>query len=116
MNLKRCAVMGLLLLVAGCMDDRFQSVSEKRFGDAWPLTVSHGQVACFNGEDGEIIFFVAPDGKEYSLQGNPAPVRKVLLPISPITKRDPKNSDVFMKIDVLIKEGKPLCDPSKMIF
>jgi hypothetical protein len=115
MNLKRCAVMGLLL-VAGCMDDRFQSVSEKRFGDAWPLTVSHGQVACFNGEDGEIIFFVAPDGKEYSLQGNPAPVRKVLLPISPITKRDPKNSDVFMKTDVLIKEGKPLCDPSKMIF
>lgn len=107
-----------LLLMAGCMDDRFQSVSqeEKRFGNAWPLTVPHGQVACFNGEDGEIIFFVAPDGKEYSLWGNPAPVRKVLLPIGPILKRDPKNSDVFMKTDALIEKGKRLCHPSKMIF
>ena len=115
MTFKKYTAIGLLLLVTGCMDNRFQSVSEKRF-DAWPLTVPHGQVACFNGENGEIIFFVAPDGKEYSLQGNPAPVRKVLLPIDPIIKRDPKNPVALMKTDVLIEEGKRLCDPSKMIF
>lgn len=108
--------MGLLLLVTGCLDQRFKAVSQVRFTDAWPLTVPHGQVACFNGENGEIIFFVAPHGKEYSLQDEPAPVRKVLLPISPITKRDPKNPAIFMKTDVLIEEGKRLCDPSKIIY
>lgn len=116
MDLKKCVAVGLLLLVTGCLDTRFQAVSKIRFGDAWPLTVPHGQVACFNGENGEIIFFVAPDGKEYSLKGEPAPIRKVLLPISLITKRHPKNPDLFMKTDVLIEEGKRFCDPSKVIY
>ncbi|MEG4009893.1 hypothetical protein QUA41_28570 [Microcoleus sp. Pol11C1] len=115
MSWKKCVTIGLLLLVTGCVDNRFRFVSKERFGNAWPLTVPEGQVACFNGEDGEIIFFVAPDGKEYSLQGNPAPIRKVLLPISPILRRHPNNSNVVMKTDVLIKEGKLLCDPSKTI-
>lgn len=115
MNLKRYVVMGLLLLVTGCLDQRFKAVSQVRFADAWPLTVPHGQVACFNGENGEVIFFVAPDGKEYSLKGEPAPIRKVLLPISLITKRHPKDPDLFMKTDVLIEEGKQFCDPLKSI-
>ncbi|MEG4009892.1 hypothetical protein QUA41_28565 [Microcoleus sp. Pol11C1] len=108
-----CGLCGVLLLVAGCLDQRFKAVSQVRFRDAWPLTVPQGQVACFSGENGEIIFFVAPDGKEYSLKGEPAPIGKVLLPISLITKRHPKNPDLFMKTDVLIEEGKLLCDPSK---
>ncbi|MEG4494326.1 hypothetical protein [Microcoleus sp. D3_18_C4] len=112
MNWKRYVAMSLLLLVTGCVDDRFRFVSKKKFGDAWPLTVPRGQVACFYSENGDVIFFVALDGKEYLLQGNPAPLRKNLLPIYPITKRDPKNPPAFMSTDVLIEEGRRLCPPS----
>lgn len=116
MSFKKCVALGFLMLVTSCIDTRFKGVSKIRFGDAWPLTVPQGQVVCFNGENGEVIFFVAPDGKEYSLKGEPAPIRKTLLPISLITKRHPKNQDLFMKTDVLIEEGKLLCDPSKTIY
>jgi len=42
MNLKRCAVMGLLLLVVGCGGERgimmgMLCVSQEQFGDQWPL-------------------------------------------------------------------------------
>jgi hypothetical protein len=92
MDWKRYVAMALLLVVAGCVDERFRFVSKKRFGDAWPLTVPHGQVACFYSENGDVIFFVAPDGKEYLLKGNPAPLGKDILPIYPINKRDPQKS------------------------
>lgn len=84
-------------------------VSPEKFGDAWPLTVASGKLACYYSADGEVIFFIAPDGQEYYLKGGPLPSGNNALPIYPINKRDPKNLRAFMPTDVLIKEGRRLC-------
>ncbi|WP_333194198.1 hypothetical protein [Microcoleus sp. Pol7_A1] len=99
MDWKKCAVMGLLLLGVncGCEPDQPISVSQENFGDAWPLTVPRGRLACmftndFHAESVEVIFFIAPDGKEYLLRGSPMRSEKILLPIDSIHKPDPLNS------------------------
>src|SRR4028118_1601938 len=66
MSWKRCVAIGLLLLVTGCVDEGSRPVSQEEFGYWWPLTVPRGKLACFRSESLEVIYFAAPDGKEYT--------------------------------------------------
>jgi hypothetical protein len=61
---------------------------ECQFGDEWPLSVDHGVLTCRqkSGSINAIVTFVAPDGKEYALNGLavstsfPAPTRIIRVP------------------------------------
>lgn len=55
MSWKNCVAVVLLLLVAGCLDENGRQVEQEEFGDAWPLTVPRGKVACFRSESLEVI-------------------------------------------------------------
>ncbi len=100
---------GLLLLVTGCVDEGSRPVSQEEFGYWWPLTVPRGKLACFRSESLEVIYFAAPDGKEYKLKGVAARSEKNLFPIQSILKRHPKNPRLYMEIHILIQHGERLC-------
>lgn len=116
MNWKKYVVVCGLLLTVGCLGEPGQpiSISQEQFGDDWPLTVPRGKLDCmftgdFHAESVEVIYFIAPDGKEYLLTGSPMRSEKILLPIDPIHKPDPTNPRAKKNLDVLIEAGFQVC-------
>jgi hypothetical protein len=115
MNLKRCAVMGLLLLAAGCGSERSimigrLCVSQEQFGAQWPLTVPKGSLYCnaFIGR-GKIVGF-SVGGDHYILNSNPDSLGVgSSLPLESILRRNPTNPRTPMSIGVLMNEGVKLC-------
>ncbi|MBD1825948.1 hypothetical protein NDI47_25540 [Microcoleus vaginatus GB1-A2] len=66
-------------------------MSQEEFGYWWPLTVPRGKLACFRSENLEVIYFAAPDGKEYKLKGGSA-LRKKSFSNSIYPQAPPKKS------------------------
>ncbi|MEG4009894.1 DUF2511 domain-containing protein [Microcoleus sp. Pol11C1] len=123
MSWKKYMVIGLLLLATGCVGEqqptpvfgpaapqvKTAAVSEEQFKDQWPLTISSGRVSCvLNSRGGQIVTFIASDGKEYSLNGT-AKGSGNFLPIEGLWKPDPTNPPAKKNIGVLIDEGLKLC-------
>lgn len=106
---KKCVAIGLLLLATSCVDERSRPVSQEEFGYWWPLTVPRGKLACFREGSIEVIYFAAPDGKEYALERGTGSTEKSLLRLESILKRHPKNPRVYMDPDLLIRTGARLC-------
>jgi hypothetical protein len=71
-------------------------------GFRWPLTVDEGTVRC----EAFAISFVAPNGREYALNG----VASSRYPrIDPIWAADPDFPGLKISIGPLIDAGQPLC-------
>jgi hypothetical protein len=108
MKWKRCVVMSLLVLAAGC-GDKGKAVSQAEFGEAWPLTVPSGRVSCVHFAGGpQIVTFIAPDRKEYALNNSTENLEK-FFPIEKIWKPNPTNPSAKKNIQVLIDEALKLC-------
>lgn len=109
MNWRKCGVVAVLLVVAGCGGEKGSPVSQEQFGEQWPLTVPSGRLSCifFKGRR-QIVTFIAPDGTEYALNGH-AKGSGYFSPIDPIHKPDPINPPAKKSIGVLIDEGLKLC-------
>ena len=125
MKRKMCAVMGLLLLVAGCGDGKDKTVSpqaevdfgkgkavsQAEFGESWPLTVPNGRLSCiFYTGRRQIVTFIAPNGTQYALNGH-AKGSGHFQPIDSIHSPDATNLPAKKNIGVLIDEGLKLCPP-----
>jgi len=111
MHLKKIIAIIVVLGLTGC-GEKGKAVSQTQFGDEWPLILTEGRVSCvwFPGRR-KIVTFIAPDGKEYSLNGQ-ASSSGYFLPIDSIHKPDPTNPPAKKSIVVLISEGLKLCpDP-----
>lgn len=109
MNWRKCGVVAVLLLVAGCGGEKGSPVSQEQFGEQWPLTVPSGRLSCILFTSGrQIVTFIAPDGREYALNGH-AKSPGFYPPIDPIHKPDPINPPAKKSIGVLIDEGLKLC-------
>lgn len=117
MNWRTIGTISLLLLIASCGGEeappnslqRGVPISQERYGNQWPLTIPSGRLSCvyFTGRR-QIVTFIAPDGTEYSLNGNAAG-SGYFLPIDSIHKPDPDNPPAKKSILVLIDEGLKLC-------
>ncbi|MEG4300504.1 DUF2511 domain-containing protein [Microcoleus sp. Pol11C1] len=116
MNWKKYVVACGLLLSVGCLEEPGQpiSISQEQFGNEWPLTVPRGKIGCmftsnFYAKNVEVIFFIAPDGKEYLLEGSPMRSEKILFPINSIHKSDPINPRAKKNLEPLIDKGLQVC-------
>jgi hypothetical protein len=109
MKLKRCVLISLLLLAAGCGGDKGKAVSQAEFGEAWPLTVLSGRVSCVHFAGGpQIVTFISHDRKEYALNITAKDSGK-FFPIEGISKPNPTNPSAKKNIGVLIDEALKLC-------
>jgi hypothetical protein len=93
MNLKRCAVSGLLLLATACGGaEKGKLISQKQFGEQWSLTVPSSRVSYIsNSGRGQVVAFIAPGGKKYSLNGTASGSGK-FFPIESNLLPDPKET------------------------
>lgn len=112
MNWKKCAGIGLLLLVAGCELKKERAVSEKEFGEDWPYIVPSGTLACVWTPGGEAsVIFISHDGKKYGLVGNAVSSKQYFREYS-ILKGNPENSYTYNNVGnrkVLAAAGVGLC-------
>ncbi len=81
-----------------------KAVSFDDLGDAWPLTVQQGILKC---RAGSLALFVAPDGKEYALNGTAN--SKGYPRINPIWADNAKIPGTKKNIGVLIILALELC-------
>ncbi|MEG4208373.1 DUF2511 domain-containing protein [Microcoleus sp. Pol7_A1] len=112
MSWKRCGIMALLLLAAGCAEKREMFITQKQFGERWPLTVPHGRLSCtrFSGKAGNIIFLF--EGYEYFVgNSSEGTEQDQYRPIELLVKAKPeyRNPRAKMDIRVLLDEGLRLC-------
>ncbi len=104
------------IFFVGCSDSSTQNsnnvstekvkgyVSQKDFGDTWPLTVSGGRVECKRG-----IFAVFHyRNKIYALNGSA--MSKGYKRIDPIWKDNPEIKGTKISIGILIDEAMKLCE------
>lgn len=93
-------------------------VSSQDYGDAWPLTVSAGRVACRGSNRMGIAVFIDEHGKTYALNGiaNSCVERPSsqcgnhqINDITPIWRKDPNNSELRVSIGPLIDAALETC-------
>jgi hypothetical protein len=82
-------------------------VSKQEFGNAWPLTVDEGVLACKGSKGFGAVLFIA-NGKTYALNGV-ARGEKIYQEIDSIQAKDPKIPGVKMSVGPLINRGLKLC-------
>jgi hypothetical protein len=110
MNWKKCGVVAVLLLVAGCRGEEGAYVSQEQFGEQWPLTVPSGRVTCgYLAGRGTFVTFIAPDGKKYALNKKTMSSAQKPSEISPIQKPDPMNPSAKKSIKVLTDRALKIC-------
>lgn len=104
--LRRTLMMVCLLAVIGCGGAGVE-VTEKEYGDDWPLTVESAELRC---EEPSVVIAEA-DGTTYALNG--AAQQEGYPPVDPIWRDDPEAPEgVDMKVSLrpLNDRGLELCE------
>lgn len=81
-----------------------KAVSQKDFGEAWPLTVESGVLTCKEGA----VFFTSPDGSIYAINGTAG--NRGGRDLEPIWKPNPEIPGTRISIGPLIQAGLSLCN------
>ena len=92
------------LLVLGCGDGGYHTISRADLGAAWPLTVDSGSLRC--EPPGAVIF--TANGTDYAVNG--AATSKGYADIGPIWADNPDPAIPKMDIGPLLDRGLAMCD------
>ena len=109
--MKRTLITLTLLAATACSSGSVDGthIGRADLGDAWPLTVEEGTLAC-NGSGGVgEVFFTAPEGTAYAVNGA-AKSNERLADVTPIWADNPDINGLKKDIGPLIDKGLALCE------
>jgi hypothetical protein len=94
-------------LVGGCSSSTNMKISRADLGDAWPLTVDSGVVAC-NHPSSAVVFFTSESNKIYAVD-EVARGMKLYADVREILRDHPSVAGSKMDIGPVLERGRKLC-------